>query len=92
MITYKEAINILHEALQPLPTSQMATEQAHGVLAGDLISTIEVPSFSNSAMDGFAVRSVETTGANTENPVALEVRGCILAGELAPEIDQRESC
>ena len=92
MITYKEAINILHEALLPLPTIQMPTEQAHGVLAGDLISTIEVPSFSNSAMDGFAVRSFETNGANAEKPVTLEVRGCILAGELAPEIDQRESC
>ena len=92
MITYKEAINILNEALLPLPTIQMPTEQAHGVLAEDLISTIEVPSFSNSAMDGFAVRSFETNGANAEKPVTLEVRGCILAGELAPEIDQRESC
>jgi len=92
MITYKEAINILSEALQPLPTSKMAPEQAHGVLAGDLISTIEVPGFSNSAMDGFAVRSVETNRANAEKPITLEVRGCILAGELAPKIDQRESC
>ena len=52
MITYKEAINILSNALQPLPDFKMASEQAHGVLAGDVISTEEVPHFSNSAMDG----------------------------------------
>ena len=92
MITYKEAINILSNALQPLPDFKIASEQAHGVLARDVISTEEVPNFSNSAMDGFAVRSVETNGANEDNPVRLEVRGCILAGELAPVIDQKESC
>ena len=92
MITYKEAINILIHALQPLPDFKIASEQAHGVLARDVISTEEVPNFSNSAMDGFAVRSVETNGANEDNPVRLEVRGCILAGELAPEINQTESC
>ena len=92
MITYKEAINILSNALQPLPDFKIASEQAHGVLARDVISTEEVPNFSNSAMDGFAVRSVETNGANEDNPVRLEVRGCILAGELAPAIDQKESC
>ena len=92
MITYKEAINILIHALQPLPDFKIASEQAHGVLARDVISTEEVPNFSNSAMDGFAVRSVETNGANEDNPVRLEVRGCILAGELAPAIDQKESC
>ena len=92
MITYKEAINILSNALQPLPDFKMASEQAHGVLAGDVISTEEVPHFSNSAMDGFAVRSFETNGANADNPIRLEVSGCILAGELAPEIDQNESC
>ena len=92
MITYKEAINILSNALQPLPDFKIASEQAHGVLARDVISTEEVPNFSNSAMDGFAVRSVEANGANEDNPVRLEVRGCILAGELAPAIDQKESC
>ena len=63
MITYKEAINILSNALQPLPDFKIASEQAHGVLARDVISTEEVPYFSNSAMDGFAVRSVETNRA-----------------------------
>ena len=92
MITYKEAINILSNAFQPLPDFKIASEQAHGVLARDVISTEEVPNFSNSAMDGFAVRSVEANGANEDNPVRLEVRGCILAGELPPVIDQKESC
>ena len=92
MITYKEAINILSNSLQPLPALRMTSEQAHGILAEDLTSTEEVPRFSNSAMDGFAVRSLETNGADPDNPLRLVVRGCILAGELAPEINQKESC
>ena len=62
------------------------------VIAEDIYSKVSVPPLDNSAMDGFAVRSVETNGANEDNPVRLEVRGCILAGELAPAIDQKESC
>jgi molybdopterin molybdotransferase len=45
-------------AVRPLPSEDVAVEDALGrVLAEDVIAQHDVPSFANSAMDGFAVRS-----------------------------------
>jgi molybdopterin molybdotransferase len=49
------------------------------VLADDVVSGIDVPVFSNSAMDGYAVRFAETATA----PVALRVVGDVAAGSPA---------
>ena len=45
-------------AVRPLPSEDVAVEDALGrVLAEDVVAQRDVPSFANSAMDGFAVRS-----------------------------------
>ena len=45
-------------AVRPLPSEDVAVEDALGrVLAEDVVAERDVPSFANSAMDGFAVRS-----------------------------------
>ncbi|HTW12720.1 MAG TPA: gephyrin-like molybdotransferase Glp [Solirubrobacteraceae bacterium] len=47
----------------PLPVESVALTQARGrVLAEDQIAALELPPFTNSAMDGFAVRAVDTPG------------------------------
>ncbi|MDQ6726307.1 MAG: molybdopterin molybdotransferase MoeA [Actinomycetota bacterium] len=46
------------------------------VTAGDVVAAHDVPSFANSAMDGFAVRATDTLGA----PVTLRVVGTAAAG------------
>jgi len=51
------------------------------VLAEDIISDFDVPSFDRSAMDGFAIISDDTFSATKENPIFLEVIGEIKAGE-----------
>ena len=44
--------------MRPLPTEEVAVQDALGrVLAEDVAADRDVPSFANSAMDGFAVRS-----------------------------------
>ena len=91
MISYKEAIEILSQSFQALPIIRVNAEQAYGVLAEDLISEVQVPSFSNSAMDGFAVKSEETQSASKKDLVKLEVKGCVLAGEIAPVIEEKKS-
>lgn len=71
-----------------LPTwSELATEAvdlsvaASRVLAAELTSTINVPSFARSMMDGFALRAEETYGASAYNPLALRIVGTCLPGE-----------
>jgi molybdopterin molybdotransferase len=50
------------------------------VLATDLTSTISLPPFDNSAMDGYAVRAADLAGADEEHPVGLPVAEDIPAG------------
>lgn len=50
------------------------------VLAEPVYAKLPVPPFTNSAMDGFAVRSEDIAGADCEGGVELEVLGDIPAG------------
>lgn len=55
----------------------VALPEAEGrVLAEDVVARLAVPPFSNSAMDGYAVRAADTVRA----PVSLEVVGDVPAG------------
>ena len=60
-----------------LPVEECAVARALGrVLAGDLVSAIDLPSFDNAAMDGFAVRA-----ADLGEGVSLRLLGEQFAGE-----------
>ena len=49
--------------------------------AEDVVSPIDLPSFDNSAMDGYAVRQADVATASEESPVHLPVVGEIGAGQ-----------
>lgn len=51
-------------------------------LADDLGSPIPLPPFDNSAMDGYAVRSVDLAEASEEQPVVLPVSADVPAGRI----------
>lgn len=51
------------------------------ILAEELIADIDLPGFSRSTMDGYAVRASSTFGASEENPALLSVVGAIAMGE-----------
>ncbi len=53
------------------------------VLAEDFVAAEDLPPFRNSAMDGYAVRSVDTAGASTQHPVTLPIIEEIAAGDDA---------
>jgi molybdopterin molybdotransferase len=54
------------------------------ILAGDVVASAPIPPFSNSAMDGFAVRAADTAAASAEQPVTLGLTGIAAAG-YAPQ-------
>lgn len=59
------------------------------VAAEDVTADYDIPPHTNTAMDGYAVRTEDTAGASPENPVRLQVIGELAAGyvaekELAP--------
>lgn len=71
-------------ALQPMPAIECPIELAQGfVLAEDVLSPIALPSFRNSAMDGFALRASDSIGAGSVEPRSFSVVGSTAAGESA---------
>jgi molybdopterin molybdotransferase len=52
------------------------------VLAEDAVSPLTIPPLDNTAMDGYAVRSADTTGASDHNPVRLRIVGEVAAGYI----------
>jgi len=65
--------------LQP---TRLGLSEAEGlVLAEDVIAAQALPSFDNSAMDGYAVHAEDVAGASEQNPVTLPVVGEIAAGD-----------
>ena len=60
--------------LAPMPTEEVALHQARGrVLASDIVAATALPSFDNSAMDGYAVRAAQVAGAPVTLPVAFDI-------------------
>lgn len=58
-----------------------ALAEAQGLaLAEDVVARLALPVFDNSAMDGYAVRAEDTSGASPEHPVVLTVAEDIPAG------------
>jgi molybdopterin molybdotransferase len=63
------------------PAVTVALTEAQGlVLAEDVVAQLALPVFDNSAMDGYAVRAEDTSGATPEHPVVLPVAEDIPAG------------
>jgi molybdenum cofactor synthesis domain-containing protein len=83
-IPLDEARAIIDAAIQPIErTERVPLQQAHGrVLAGDIVSDADVPPFARAAMDGYAVRAIDTTGATRGNPPALACIEDVFTGQM----------
>jgi molybdopterin molybdotransferase len=85
-----EHLSRILAAVQQLPPATVPLSEALGlVVAADVVSSLPLPAFDNSAMDGYAVHQRDVVGATPESPVHLPVVGGIGAGaaaidELAP--------
>jgi molybdopterin molybdotransferase len=79
--TVEEAFRWIDEHSPPLPGVREPIATAHGrVLAEDVVSSINVPAFARSAMDGYALRAGETSGAGIYNPLTYRVVGQSMPG------------
>ena len=68
--------------IRPLAPTELGLGDAYGlVLAEDVAAATPLPSFDNSAMDGYAVRVEDVAAASAENPVTLPVVAEVAAGD-----------
>lgn len=81
LLSVEQALENLLANIKPLPTEEIPLRDALGrVLARKIRAQDDIPSFDNSAMDGFAIHAQDVHSANKQNPVALRIVGDISAG------------
>ena len=82
MISIHEAIDAVLAAARPLPAEEVPLLEALGrAAAAEIVSPEAVPSFDNSAMDGYAVRGAELDGGRREFKVVVEIPAGRWVGE-----------
>jgi molybdopterin molybdotransferase len=83
MISVEEARARILDVIPLLPAETKPLAGALGqVLAEDVTSPLTIPPLDNTAMDGYAVRAADTTGASEDAPVTLRVVGEVAAGYI----------
>jgi molybdopterin molybdotransferase len=83
MIAFQEALALISESVKPLvPRETVFNDTLGRVLAEDIASSVDMPLFDNSAMDGFAVIAGEVAQAGEESPVLLDIIEDIFAGSI----------
>jgi molybdopterin molybdotransferase len=83
MTSVREAIELIIRDVAALPVEELPLLDALGRgLAEDVVSPIDLPAWTNSAMDGYAVRAEDVRGATREAPRRLRVTREIPAGSF----------
>jgi molybdopterin molybdotransferase len=84
MIKFEQALETVLDSIKTIGNERVKVISAlHRVLAEDVIAGCDIPSFANSAMDGYALRSADVKNVSIKSPVILEVVGEIPAGYVS---------
>lgn len=84
MISVDEALESILDQIGRLDSRETSILDALGlVLDEDIVSDVDIPPFTGSAMDGYAVRAADVTEADANSPVTLAVVGDLAAGYVA---------
>jgi len=82
LLSLEEALERLLDGVETLPAEMAPLQEAAGrILGADLYADGALPPWDNTAMDGFAVRSIDVAGAAPDRPVPLRVAGEVAAGQ-----------
>ncbi len=85
MISLEEARIRINRDINVLSAVDVPIASARDMVLAETVTAAEaIPPFANTAMDGFALRAVDTKGASRDAPVALPVAATIPAGGVAP--------
>lgn len=90
MLTVDEALRTILSHAEPLESEERALDDALGrVLAEQVQAADNIPPFTNSAMDGFAVRAADVAAASEASGVRLKVladepAGTVVTVEVQP--------
>ena len=85
LLPWEEARDRVLSRVKPLPPTDLPTNDALGLASAEsIVSPEDMPAEANSAVDGFAVRSSDLSGASQQEPRQLTVLGHRPAGHPEP--------
>ena len=89
----EECLEALLAEVKPIEKTEYValTDACDRILGEDIVAQMMIPPYPKSAMDGYAVRAEDTSGADREHPVTLQIVGELFAGDCA-EIPYEEGC
>lgn len=92
-ITIQEAEDIILNNIKETSVEEISTiESLNRHIAEDISSPISLPNYDNSAMDGFAVNSVDILNASKDSPVTLKIVEEISAGKFSTKKVTKGCC
>ncbi|ACL15548.1 molybdopterin molybdotransferase MoeA [Methanosphaerula palustris] len=93
VVSVQEAVQTITSIARPVSTETIPLEEAGGrVLAEDVTADLDIPGFTRSVMDGYAVIAAETSGAGEALPTILRCTGRVLMGEGTTAPIRRGEC
>jgi molybdenum cofactor synthesis domain-containing protein len=84
LMTFEEAQRAIASQFKPPALGEeeaVLLEAYNRVLSEDVVSALDIPPFSRSTMDGYAVKAEDTFGADENQPAILKVAGVVSVGE-----------
>ncbi len=84
LLSFDEAKQLLEQTFdaKPVGVETVSISEAHErVLAQDIVAPLNIPPFSRSTVDGYAVKAADTFGASEDQPVTLKFCGHVAIGE-----------
>ncbi len=84
LMTFNEAQKTIQNMFKPTFVGEeeaVLLEAYNRVLNQDIVSTLDIPPFNRSTVDGYAVKAEDTFGADENEPVILKVSGAVNVGE-----------
>jgi putative molybdopterin biosynthesis protein len=88
LTSFDEAKRVINEKLKlpVLGVEEVPLLEAYNRVLGEkVVSTLDIPPFNRSIVDGYAVKAEDTFGAEENQPAKLAVRGVVSVGE-PPEV------
>ena len=84
LLTFEEAQKKIDEQFKPVFLGEeeaVLLEAYNRVLNEDVVSTLDIPPFNRSTVDGYAVKPEDTFEADENTPTTLKVSGAVNIGE-----------
>ncbi len=84
LMTFEEAKKVIDDQFRPafLGEEEVVLLEAYNrVLNEDIVSTLDIPPFNRSTVDGYAMKSQDTFGADENEPATFKVSGTVSVGE-----------